>query len=85
LLPIKEDAELLPQMFANLVEENNRIKKQEEMALSGAKEAVQMKADLEKRIADLLNECERKKKLSIQAVAARSEVKRHLDEAVAKV
>jgi hypothetical protein len=37
LLPIKEDAELLPQMFANLVEENNRIKKQEEMALSGAK------------------------------------------------
>jgi hypothetical protein len=44
-----------------------------------------MKADLEKRIVDLLNECERKKKLSIQAVAARSEVKRHLDEAVAKV
>lgn len=43
------------------------------------------KFERERKIKDLEHECDRKKQLAIQAVAARSEVKRHLDEAVAKV
>lgn len=46
-----------------------------EKAFSEAKEAMQLKTTLEKRIKDLENENKRKKQLALQAVAARGGMK----------
>lgn len=55
----------------------------EESAKMAAKEASKQFGKLEARIKDLEHECYRKKQLALQAVAARGEIKRHLDDAIA--
>lgn len=85
LTAIKQDSELLPSMFRKLVEENEKSKLSEKEAKLLAEDAASSKGKLESKIKDLENETARKKQLAMQAVAARGEIKRHLDESLATI
>ena len=82
---IREDAELLPSMFRQEAADRDRIRGAKDKAEEDAREALANKGRLLKEIDDLRSERDRKKQLSIQAIAARSNVKQHLDEATAKI
>lgn len=69
-------------MFRKLVEENEHSKAAEKIAQDMAKQAADQKGKLEDRIKNLETETIRKKQLSIQAIAAKGEIKRHLDESL---
>jgi hypothetical protein len=69
-------------MFRKLVEENENSKASEKDAIKKAEEAASKKGELDRKIKDLENETARKKQLAMQAVAARGEIKRHLDESL---
>lgn len=85
LTAIKQDSELLPSMFRKLVEENELSKNAKIEAINKANEAESKKDEQDRKISDLEKEIARKKQLALQAVAARSEIKRHLDEALATI
>ena len=82
---IREDAELLPSMFRQEAADRDRIRGAKDKAEEEAKDALSNKGKLLKEIDDLRQERDRKKQLSIQAIAARSNVKQHLDEATLKI
>ena len=68
---IREDTELLPDMFR---QESKAKKKLEEEYAAQKKmmdDAAKMDASLKKQVRDLQSEVERKKKLAMQAIAAR--------------
>ena len=81
---IHDDASLLPQMFRLEANERNIINKSKNEAEVTAREALANRDRMQSTIDDLQEEVDRKKKLSIQAIAARSNVKRLLDQAQAK-
>ncbi|MFO0118319.1 MAG: hypothetical protein ACK521_12160 [bacterium] len=72
-------------MFRKLVEENENSKASEKDAIKKAEEAASKKGELDRKIKDLENETARKKQLAMQAVAARGEIKRHLDDSLALI
>ena len=78
---IKSDAELLPSMFRNEALFRNQCKKERDDALEQKIEAVKKMSFLEKERLDLRQELDRKERLSLQAIAARSNMKDHLDNA----
>ena len=82
---IHDDASLLPQMFRLEANERNIINKTKTEAENTAREALANRDRMQNRINDLESELDRKKQLSIQAIAARSNVKRHLDQAQTKI
>ena len=81
LQKIREDAELLPQMFRAEAADRDRIRSEMMTAKDEAKEALAYKKRMQNQISDLEQERDRKKQLSIQAMAARSNVKQCLDDA----
>ena len=81
---IHDDASLLPQMFRLEANERNIINKTKNEAEITAREALANRDRMQRTIDDLRSELDRKKQLSIQAIAARSNVKRFLDQAQAK-
>ena len=81
---IHDDASLLPQMFRLEANERNIINKSKNEAEVTAREALANRDRMQSTIDDLQEEVDRKKKLSIQAIAARSNVKRLLDQAQTK-
>ena len=66
-------------MFRLEANERNIINKTKTEAENTAREALANRDRMQNRINDLESELDRKKQLSIQAIAARSNVKRHLD------
>ena len=78
---IHDDASLLPQMFRLEANERNIINKSKNEAEVTARDALANRDRMQSTIDDLQEEVDRKKKLSIQAIAARSNVKRLLDQA----
>ena len=72
-------------MFRQEAADRDRIRGAKDKAEEEAREALANKGKLLKEIDDLRSERDRKKQLSIQAIAARSNVKQHLDEATAKI
>lgn len=78
---IRQDAELLPSMFRAEAQFRNKCKKDKEEAEIKMKEAVDKfeKLALEKK--DLQHELERKERLALQAIAARSSMKDSLTDA----
>lgn len=72
-------------MFTNLAQEKQQSKQSELDAKKDAKEAREERKKLLEQIEDLTNERDRKKQLALQAVAARGQIKQHLDEAVLQV
>lgn len=80
LLKIREDTELLPDMFRQ--ESKAKKKLEEEYAAQKQMMDAAAKADasLKKQVRDLQMEVERKKKLALQAIAARGQFKETLME-----
>ena len=78
---IKQDAELLPSMFRAEAVFRNQCKKEKDEAEDVMKDAVKKYHSLLKERDDLRHELERKERLSLQAIAARSNMKTHLDQA----
>ena len=72
-------------MFRSEAADRDRIRGAKDAAEEAAREALANKGKLMKEIADLSSERDRKKQLAIQAIAARSNVKQHLDEATNKL
>ena len=68
-------------MFRAEAADRDRIRSEMFQAKEEAKEALANKGKLLKEIDDLSQERDRKKQLAIQAIAARGNVKQHLDEA----
>lgn len=80
LLKIRQDAELLPSMFRAEAKFRNQCKQDKEDAeikMNGATETAE-KLELEKK--DLKHELERKERLALLAIAARSSMKESLSE-----
>lgn len=82
---IKEDTELLPRIFRAEAADRNKVKAQQKQAEKEAQEALAIRNALQKEINDLKRERDRKKQLSIQAIAARSNIKMYLDQEKDKV
>ena len=85
LLAIKEDTTLLPNLFRIQEKEIEKFKRLKQEAEEKMFEAEIKKKELSRDNIDLLNEVERKKKLSLQAMAARSGIKQRLDEASSRI
>ena len=78
-MKIKEDTELLPQIFKAEAADRKRIQAEMKQSKEKAEEALSMKKALEERINDLIKERDRKTQLSLQAIAARTDIKKYLD------
>ena len=78
-MKIKEDTELLPQIFKAEAADRKRIQAEMKQSKEKAEEALSMKRALEARIDDLIKERDRKTQLSLQAIAARTDIKKYLD------
>ena len=78
-MKIKEDTELLPQIFKAEAADRKRIQSEMKQSKEKAEEALSMKRALEARIDDLIKERDRKTQLSLQAIAARTDIKKYLD------
>jgi chromosome segregation ATPase len=78
---IRSDAELLPSMFRAEAVFRNQCRKERDEAVEKMNESVKRTQFLERQCADLKAELERKERLSLQAIAARSSMKSHLDNA----
>lgn len=76
---IKQDAELLPSMFRAEALFRHQCKQEKDQAEDVMKDAVRKYQALLKERDDLRHELERKERLSLQAIAARSNMKTHLD------
>ena len=72
-------------MFRAEAADRDKIRAAEKKARDEARDALANKGKLLKEIDDLRSERDRKKQLSIQAIAARGNVKQHLDEANAQI
>lgn len=77
---IRQDAELLPSMFRAEAQFRNQCKKDKEEAEKKMTEAVKIAEKLELEKKDLKHELERKERLALQAIAARSSMKDSLAE-----
>lgn len=75
------DSQLLPAMFRAEAMFRKECKKEKDDAVTEMSKAMKQHNKLMKKIEDLENELSRKQRLSIQAIAARSSMKVHLDEA----
>ena len=82
---IKSDAELLPSMFRSEAMFRNQCRKERDEAVEKMTEALKRTNFLEKERLDLKAELERKERLSLQAIAARSNMKNHLDNATSHI
>ena len=78
---IKQDAELLPDMFQAEAQFRITCKEEANKAREDMNKALKEYDQMKKTIKDLTEEVERKKRLSFQAIAARGNMKQHLDEA----
>jgi chromosome segregation ATPase len=72
---IRQDAELLPSMFRAEAQFRNQCKKDKEEAEIKMHEAIKTAEKLELEKKDLKHELERKERLALQAIAARSSMK----------
>lgn len=72
---IRQDAELLPSMFRAEAQFRNQCKKDKEEAEIKMTEAIKIAEKLELEKKDLKHELERKERLALQAIAARSSMK----------
>lgn len=79
------DAQLLPAMFKAEAIFRKECKKEKDDAVTEMTKALKQHNKLIKKIEDLENELGRKQRLSIQAIAARSSIKLHLDEAKSQI
>lgn len=77
---IRQDAELLPSMFRAEAQFRNQCKKDKEDAEIKMYDAVKIAEKLELEKKDLKHELERKERLALQAIAARSSMKDSLSE-----
>ena len=82
---IKSDAELLPSMFRSEAMFRNQCRKERDEAVEKMTEALKRTNFLEKERLDQKAELERKERLSLQAIAARSNMKNHLDNATSHI
>jgi len=82
---MKEDTALLPEMFRNERDEKQRIKTDFEKQRAEMERAKKEDAYLRKQVRDLTAEVERKKRLAMQAIAARGQFKDNLNEYQRKV
>jgi chromosome segregation ATPase len=82
---MKEDTALLPEMFRNERDEKQRIKTEFEKQRAEMERAKKEDAYLRKQVRDLTAEVERKKRLAMQAIAARGQFKDNLNEYQRKV
>ena len=80
---ISSDAELLPSMFRAEAAFRIECKNQKDEALQKMKTFEKQHNKLVSERDDLKNELERKQRLAIQAIAARGNMKQHLDESKA--
>ena len=78
---IRQDAELLPSMFRAEVAFRKECSAEKDEAVSKMTHALNIHKKLVGERDDLKNEVERKQRLAIQAIAARGNMKQHLDEA----
>lgn len=77
---IRQDAELLPSMFRAEAQFRNKCKKDKEEAEIKMTDAIKIAEKLELEKKDLKHELERKERLALQAIAARSSMKDSLAE-----
>ena len=77
---IRQDAELLPSMFRAEAVFRKECKKEKDEAVDKMAVAMKQHNKLVNERDDLKNELERKQRLAIQAIAARGNMKSHLDE-----
>ena len=82
---MKEDTALLPEMFRNERDEKQRIKTEFEKQRAEMERAKKEDTYLRKQVRDLTAEVERKKRLAMQAIAARGQFKDNLNEYQRKV
>ena len=82
---IKQDAELLPDMFRAEAKYRKENKKDKDDAVARMTGALKQHHKLVAERDDLRSELERKKRLAQQAMAARSEIKNFLDQAKTQV
>jgi len=78
---IRQDAELLPTMFRAEAVFRKECKIEKDQAVEKMTMAMKQHNKLVSERDDLKNELERKQRLAIQAIAARGNMKQHLDEA----
>jgi hypothetical protein len=71
---------MLPEMFRELVANNESLKSTMQTALDERDQAVKDDKRLKKKVADLESELDRKKRLALQAIAARSNIKIEFEE-----
>mmetsp|Transcript_1825 Transcript_1825/g.2450 ORF Transcript_1825/g.2450 Transcript_1825/m.2450 type:complete len:146 (-) Transcript_1825:265-702(-) len=81
---IRQDAELLPSMFRAEAVFRKQCKQEKDDAVEKMSFAMKQHNKLVSERDDLKNELERKQRLAIQAIAARGNMKQHLDEAKLK-
>lgn len=75
---------MLPEMFRELVANNESLKSTMQTALDERDQAVKDDKRLKKKVADLESELDRKKRLALQAIAARSNIKIEFEESQKK-
>jgi hypothetical protein len=77
---IRNDAELLPQMFRHEAVFRTKCKQDKENAEDQRDQALKQFEKLKKEKEDLKHELERKERLALQAIAARSNMKKFFDD-----
>ena len=82
---IKEDTDMLPDMFRQLVADSHELEKQKNEAIASRDKALQSDHWLRKQNKNLKEELDRKMRLSLQAIAARSGIKAELDASMGKI
>lgn len=75
LQQIREDSELLPDMFRIESDQKKKIEDEYNKAQKKMQEAARDDAALRKKVENLSDEVERKKRLAMQAIAARGQFK----------
>ena len=85
LQQVREDTELLPGMFREEAKERLQLQEERKAAEEKMSRAIKEDSSLRKQVRDLTAEVERKKRLAMQAIAARHQVKDTLKEAQDKV
>ena len=85
LQQVREDTELLPGMFREEAKERLMLQEERKTAEEKMSRAIKEDSSLRKQVRDLTAEVERKKRLALQAIAARHQVKDNLKGAQDKV
>lgn len=78
---IREDSAMLPDMFRQLVKDSQELETQKNEAIKARDIALTSDTRLRTQVKNLTQELDRKKRLSMQAIAARSNIKGELDAA----